>query len=132
MRFATAMNDGSVRLLEYDEGVIKPMRKYIVMYDGSPCNALCYNNGRIICGSEGGSLISIDMEGSSKEVVSLVCSFWIFYQMLLQYNETDSALLIFQTGIAFFFLTIIAMIKALFFFWTLACAIHSMKFSSTE
>ncbi|EFO27336.1 hypothetical protein LOAG_01143 [Loa loa] len=71
MRFAAAMNDGSVKLLEYDEGVIKPMRKYIDMHYGCPCNALCYNNGKIICGGEGGSLIGIDLEGNSKKVVSL-------------------------------------------------------------
>ncbi|VDK62857.1 unnamed protein product [Onchocerca ochengi] len=70
-RFAAAMNDGSVRLLEYDEGVIKPMRKYTVMHDGCSCNALCYNNDKIICGGEGGTFVCIDLEGNSKEVISL-------------------------------------------------------------
>uniref|UniRef100_A0A915PHC6 Uncharacterized protein n=1 Tax=Setaria digitata TaxID=48799 RepID=A0A915PHC6_9BILA len=68
--FAVAMNDGSVRLLEYDEGVIKPMRKYVDVHDSCPCNALCYNNGRIICGSEGGTLICIDLESNSKDILS--------------------------------------------------------------
>lgn len=73
------MNDGSVRLLEYDEGVIKPIRKYTNLHDDCSCNALCYNNDRIICGGDGGSLICVDLEGNSKEVVSLVCSSSIFF-----------------------------------------------------
>ncbi|KAM3723862.1 Nucleoporin Nup43 [Dirofilaria immitis] len=70
-KFVAAMNDGSVRLLEYDEGVIKPMRKYIDVHDSCSCNALCYNNGKIISGSEGGTLVCIDLERNSKEIVSL-------------------------------------------------------------
>ncbi|VIO91070.1 Uncharacterized protein BM_BM9873 [Brugia malayi] len=71
MKFAAAMNDGSVKLLEYDEGVIKPMKKYTDVHGGCPCNALCCNSGKIICGGEGGSLVGIDLDGNAKEVVSL-------------------------------------------------------------
>lgn len=72
------MNDGSVRLLEYDAGVIKPMKKYTDMHNGCSCTALCYNDGKIISGGEDGSLISIDLEGESEEIVHLVCLCKIF------------------------------------------------------
>uniref|UniRef100_A0A0R3RSX5 WD_REPEATS_REGION domain-containing protein n=1 Tax=Elaeophora elaphi TaxID=1147741 RepID=A0A0R3RSX5_9BILA len=70
-KFAAAMNDGSVRLLEYDAGVIKPIRTYTNMHNDCSCNALCYNNDKIISGGGGGSLISIDLEGNFREVVYL-------------------------------------------------------------
>ncbi|KAL4002225.1 hypothetical protein ACH3XW_2585 [Acanthocheilonema viteae] len=70
-KFAAAMSDGSIRLLEYDSGVIKPTKKYTNIYNTCSYNALCYNNDKIISGSEGGNLISIDLEGNRKEIVHL-------------------------------------------------------------
>lgn len=69
------MNDGSVKLLEYDSGVIKPISKATDIHNKCSSNALCYNNGKIISGGEDGSLISIDLEGNFNEIVHLVCVF---------------------------------------------------------
>ncbi|VDN06317.1 unnamed protein product [Thelazia callipaeda] len=70
-KFAAATNDGTLRLLEYDEGVIKPIRKYSGVHDGSACNALCYNDGKIISGSENGTIVCIDLEGSTSLPIPL-------------------------------------------------------------
>ncbi|VDN33878.1 unnamed protein product, partial [Gongylonema pulchrum] len=45
-RFAAAMNDGSVRVVAYDEGVIEPVTVYSNLHAECSCNALCFNGGR--------------------------------------------------------------------------------------
>ncbi|VDN19231.1 unnamed protein product [Gongylonema pulchrum] len=55
-RFAAAMNDGSVRVVAYDEGVIEPVTVYSNLHAECSCNALCFNGDRVISGGQGGTL----------------------------------------------------------------------------
>lgn len=70
--FAAGMNDGDVRIVMYDVGVIKPTRKFTNVHNGCPCNALCVNNDRIISGGQDGTINAISLEDSSVDSISSV------------------------------------------------------------